>query len=412
MATPLRPLVLRSSPIPRAIVSRSAQCQRLAPHRQWRRSLHNAPISQPPAPPDYAFAFDIDGVLLRSSAALPGATKALTYLQSKRIPFILLTNGGGKSEQERVADLQDKLGVPLSTSNFIQSHTPFADMTHHHDQTVLVAGGDRDKCQRVAEGYGFKSVVTPGDILTAYPDIWPFAKVFRDYYSSFAKPLPHPIATDITHDLTSRLKIDAIFVYNDPRDWGLDASIILDTLLSHAGYIGTLSSKNGDTSLPNNGYLQDSPPPLYYSNPDLWWASSYHASRLGQGGFAAAFSGLWAAATNGAALTNTQTFGKPHQGTYEFAERILMRYRKGLVGQVGLNAPLRRVFMVGDNPESDIKGANRYKSGSGVRWSSVLVKTGVWREGTAPSEASEYTVDGVWDAVRLGIEEAGGRVEE
>jgi HAD superfamily hydrolase (TIGR01456 family) len=284
-------------------------------------------------------------------------------------------------------------------------------MTHHHDQTVLVAGGDYNKCQKVAQEYGFKSVVTPGDIITAYPQIWPFAKVFKDYYASFAQPLPTPIATDITHDLSDRLKIDAIFVYNDPRDWGLDATIILDTLLSHKGYIGTLSPSNGDVSRPNQGYLQDDQPPLYYSNPDLWWAASYHLSRLGQGGFAAAFDGLWASATNGAELTNKQFFGKPHQGTYEFAERMLMRYRKKTLGQIGLNSPLRRVFMVGDNPESDIRGANGFQSSNGTRWSSVLVKTGVWREGTVPSCTPEYTVQGVWDAVQLGIEEAGGKVD-
>lgn len=62
--------------------------------------------------PDFAFAFElsgallvfeprltlvsIDGVLLRSSDPLSRAHKALSYLQSQRIPFILLTNGGGR----------------------------------------------------------------------------------------------------------------------------------------------------------------------------------------------------------------------------------------------------------------------------------------------------------------------------
>jgi hypothetical protein len=62
--------------------------------------------------PDFAFAFElsgfllileprltlvsIDGVLVRSSDPLSRAHKALSYLQSQRIPFILLTNGGGR----------------------------------------------------------------------------------------------------------------------------------------------------------------------------------------------------------------------------------------------------------------------------------------------------------------------------
>ncbi|KAK4495113.1 hypothetical protein PRZ48_013440 [Zasmidium cellare] len=366
----------------------------------WRRQYQTTPAS---AIPDHAFAFDIDGVLVRSSAPLPGASQALKYLQAQRIPFILLTNGGGKSEEERVSDLQNKLDVELDTSMIVQSHTPFADLTDLHDKTVLVAGGDYDKCQLAAQNYGFKNVVTPGDIVNAYPDIWPFSKVFLDYYKSFAKPLPKPI---IPHSTSAdALKIDAVFVYNDPRDWGLDAHIILDALLSESGYLGTVSKKNGNVSLPNKGYLQDSQPPLYYSNPDMWWATSYHLSRLGQGGFTAAFDGLWNSVTGGAQLPKT-IIGKPHQETYEFAERRLRAHRKQLFGQVGLNDPLRRVYMIGDNPESDIQGANNYRSPYGSHWTSVLIKTGVWKEGTVPAHKPHVIRENVLDAVQWAVEDA------
>ena len=97
----------------------------------------------------------IDGVLLRSSDALPRAHKALSHLQSQRIPFILLTNGGGRHESERVAELSSKLNVPIDTSMFVQSHTPFADMHNFKDKTVMVVGGEEDKCRRVAEAYGY-----------------------------------------------------------------------------------------------------------------------------------------------------------------------------------------------------------------------------------------------------------------
>ncbi len=91
---------------------------------------------------------------MRSSDALPRAHQSLSYLQAQRIPFILLTNGGGKHESERVADLSRKLHVPLDTSMFVQSHTPFADMDHYKDKTVMVVGGSEDKCRQVAEAYG------------------------------------------------------------------------------------------------------------------------------------------------------------------------------------------------------------------------------------------------------------------
>jgi HAD superfamily hydrolase (TIGR01450 family) len=107
---------------------------------------------------DFAFAFDIDGVLLRSSKNLPGASKALRFLHKHSIPFILLTNGGGKHESERVAELSKKFDVPLSIENFVQSHTPFQDMAHGSetyeplkDKTVLVTGGEAGKTRTIAE---------------------------------------------------------------------------------------------------------------------------------------------------------------------------------------------------------------------------------------------------------------------
>lgn len=97
-------------------------------------------------------------MLLRSSAALPRAPETLELLTKNRIPFILLTNGGGKHEAERVEELAKVLGLPLDTSMFIQSHTPFADLAHGNEETaalkdkcILVIGGERDTCRTVAE---------------------------------------------------------------------------------------------------------------------------------------------------------------------------------------------------------------------------------------------------------------------
>ena len=146
------------------------------------------------------------------------------------------------------------------------------------------------------------------------------------------------------------LKVDAILVFNDPRDWILDTQVILDLLLSHAGYLGSLSSKNGDASLPNRGYQQDGQPPIYFSNPDLFWAAAYHLPRLGQGGFREAFEGIWSAVTGGekmGVMLEKRMFGKPFQGTYEFAEKRLEGHREHLLqGGAGLGA-MKNVYMVG-----------------------------------------------------------------
>ncbi|KAI9716221.1 MAG: hypothetical protein M1812_005446 [Candelaria pacifica] len=376
-----------------------------------RRTLQTTSFPPQNNTPDFAFAFDIDGVLLRQSSPLPRAHKTLSYLQKNNIPFILLTNGGGKHESERVAELSGKLGVELSTDLFVQSHTPFQSLVGGdgekeglRDKCVLVMGGEGDRCRGVAERYGFRNIITPADLLTDSPSIWPFAADLLPHYASFAHPLPLPICTTASPSDTSKptLKIDAIFVYTDPRDWALDTSILLDILLSSQGYIGTLSPQNNNPKLPNRGYQQDNQPKLYYSNPDLWWAAGYHLPRLGQGGFRESFEGVWKAATGGANLEK-EILGKPTQGTFEFAEERMVRQRRKIAGGKG---GLRNVYMIGDNPESDIRGANEYKSPFGSRWYSVLVRSGVFNGGE-PAHTPKVVVDDVWDAVRWGLEREG-----
>ena len=52
------------------------------------------------------------------SNAIPAGARALKRLHENKIPYILLTNGGGKWEPDRVAELSDRLGVNVfSASN-------------------------------------------------------------------------------------------------------------------------------------------------------------------------------------------------------------------------------------------------------------------------------------------------------
>ena len=189
----------------------------------------------------------------------------------------------------------------------------------------------------------------PADIITANPNIMPF--VHPSNYESYARPLPRPLATKRPPSSNS-LKVDAIFVFNDPRDWALDIQLIIDLLLSKSGIIGTLSELNGSFSLPNRGYQQDGQPPLYFSNPDLFWAAEFHLPRLGQGGFRKAVEGVWSAMTggpeNGVVLQKTM-IGKPHRATFAYAEEVLNKHRKALFSSSTSDGmlPLKRVYMIG-----------------------------------------------------------------
>ena len=200
------------------------------------------------------------------------------------------------------------------------------------------------------------------------------------------------------------MQISAVLVFHDPRDWALDTTILLDLLLSHKGYLGTRSALNGNLTLPNNGYQQDGQPPLIFSNSDLFWAAEWHLSRLGQGGFKEAFEGVWKAATSGAELKK-ELWGKPFANTYAFAEKKLISQRSIILG-ARVKAGLKDVYMIGDNPESDIRGANTFDSPTGATWRSILVKTGVYENGE-PAHKPNAIVDDVWDAVEWGLKKSG-----
>ena len=102
-------------------------------------------------------------------------------------------------------------------------------------------------------------------------------------------------------------------------------------------------------------------------------------------------------------------FGKPYRGTFAFAEQRLERHRYTLIGpgrsKIGTEG-LKRVYMVGDNPESDILGANEFVSKGGSQWHSVLVRSGVY-DGGKPVHKPDVVVGDVWDAVEWGLEREG-----
>ena len=241
--------------------------------------------------------------------------------------------------------------------------------------TVLVVGGEGEKCREVAKGYGFKDVVTPGDIIKDNEATTPFRKLTTEER-----------ANSIKRDFGDT-KIEAIFVFADSRDWAGDIQIILDLAMSKDGYIGTLSE------------TFDEGPPIYFSHSDIVWSAAHDNVRLGMGALRKMIEMLFKDVTKGKEL-DTIAFGKPQIGTFQFATRLLQQWRKD---EHHINAPPDTVYFVGDTPESDIRGTNMFNEKSKNDWYSILVRTGVFQEGTEPAYKPRITVDTVLDAVNHGI---------
>lgn len=328
----------------------------------------------------FALAFDIDGVLVRGGRAIPEAVEAMKYVNGGnpygvKIPYIFVTNGGGKTEEERCIDLGKQLGLEVSSGQFICGHTPMREMAQMYN-TVLVVGGVGEKCREVAEGYGFKDVVTPGDIIKTREDVTPFRQLTEEEYRNSRK-----------RDLENTV-IDAIFVFADSRDWAGDQQIILDVLMSKGGRLGTRSE------------VFDEGPPVYFSHNDVVWATSHEHVRIGMGALRTSLEALYKAVT-GKEL-HTIAFGKPQLDTFAFATRLLKQWRKDTHG---IDKPPQTVYFVGDTPESDIRGTNEFnqseKGDSQTEWFSILVKTGVYQAGTVPSYPPRKTCDDVLAAVKF-----------
>lgn len=295
-------------------------------------------------------------------------------------PYIFLTNGGGKSEEERCADLSRQLELEVSPGQFICGHTPMRELATQY-RTVLVVGGEGEKCREVAETYGFRDVITPGDILKANHHTAPFRKLSDMDYANSRNLLERGDLKDVV--------IEAIFVFADSRDWASDLQIILDIAMSKGGRLET-RSKTFDES-----------PPIYFSHNDIVWSAGHEHPRLGMGALRQIVENTFTSVTGGKKL-ETLAFGKPQIPTFEFATRLLKQWRAHHHGLKDGRAP-RTVYFVGDTPESDIQGTNLMNERSEEEWYSILVKTGIYEDGTVPAFEPKITVNTVLDAVNHGI---------
>lgn len=348
------------------------------------------PLTDPDVAEDFAFAFDIDGVLIRGGQVIPQAVEAMKVLNGEnkygvKVPYIFLTNGGGKTEAERCKDLSAQLEIEVSTGQFICGHTPMRELAEQH-RTVLVVGGEGEKCREVAEGYGFSDVITPGDIIKANAATAPFRKL---------TPLEHSNSRDLlerTGGDLSKIVIEAVFVFADSRDWASDLQIIIDVAMSKGGRLETRSE------------TFDEGPPVYFSHNDTLWASQHEHARLGMGALRRIVEVVFSDVTSGKGVLRAHSFGKPQVPTFEFATRLLQRWREDRHGLTSGATPPDTVYFVGDTPESDIRGTNAMDAVSKNEWYSILVKTGVYQDGTVPTYVPRVTVDTVLEAVNHGIE--------
>ncbi|KAK4160320.1 HAD-like domain-containing protein [Cladorrhinum sp. PSN259] len=318
-----------------------------------------------------AFAFDIDGVLVHGDRLIPEGKKVLDMLNGDnelgiKIPHIFLTNGSGKPEVARTQQLSKILQNPVNVEQFIQSHTPMRALAEYY-KTVLVVGGEGYKCREVAEQYGFEDIIVPNDIVAWDESIAPY-RVFTEEERASSRPRDF-----------SKINIEAIMVFSDSRDYATDMQIIIDLLRSENGRLGTVAKDPISQRIP-----------IYFSQGDFLCPTEHPHPRMSQGAFRIGLEAMYKALT-GVDLERV-VYGKPELATYKYADEVIASWMDVIHGEERIP---ENIYMIGDNPASDIVGGNMYG------WNTCLVRTGVFQGGENDEEnpANFGVFANVWEAV-------------
>ncbi|GAV71379.1 Hydrolase_like domain-containing protein/Hydrolase_6 domain-containing protein [Cephalotus follicularis] len=340
------------------------------------RSFSNSPSQSTRA--SFGIAFDIDGVVLLGSTPIGGSPQAFKRLYDDsgalKIPYIFLTNGGGFPESRRAFELSQLLGVNISASQVVQGHSPFKQFSNVYENKLVVAVGKGEPAAVMSE-YGFKNVLSMDEYASHFDNIDPLAP----YKKLIFKQTINEMAPKV--DVRSQ-KVEATFIVSDPVDWSRDIQVLCDILRTGG--------------LPGKEIGQ--PPPLYFANDDLEYQANFPSERLGMGAFRIALESIFSR-IHPNSLKYT-AFGKPNPLVFRNAETVLKQLVSSLLAMDHANVGshhFKTLYMIGDNPSVDIKGAQQ----AGHRWFSILTRTGVFK---GKENHTEFPADLVVDTIEEAVD--------
>jgi HAD superfamily hydrolase (TIGR01456 family) len=313
-------------------------------------------------------ALDIDGVVLRGGKLIPGAKETIQKMVKEKVPFIFITNGGGVTEEEKATGLSEKLEITVSSDQILLCHTPFRALVNKYRKSpVLIIGNP--SCLNVAKAYGFEQAYDTTFFFDNSPGLLAVRKHPNYGNSDVASHLPlQPLPT-----------IEATFIFDDSPDWLLDMQILSDILVS------TKSSASASSSHPAK-YQRV---PVFASNADIVYATDYSLPRFTQGAFVESFRHLFQLYHH--IPLEVTYYGKPYDIQYKYAEEMIAKQSEKL----GYSSLPLVYYGVGDNPKSDIQGANA----AGDHWHSILVKTGLYQTKGEVDNDHEHPADHVCHSI-------------
>ncbi|KAL4463558.1 hypothetical protein ABPG72_018813 [Tetrahymena utriculariae] len=351
-----------------------------------------------------AIVSDIDGVLILGSTPIQEGTEVIKMMQKPlselapnkfadekdmRLPFILLTNGGGMSEDNFVLKINKIHNLTSDESNqlrkeqLILNYTPLKTVIQNQYQDKVILVGGHGKSEDIALYMGAKKYITVTEYLNIYPNIAPikYSKQCQDTLQEVSQRLgmtPEELLKD-------HLQISAIFLLYDPDKWEEYIQLITDILTTDDG------------SISKTQYLPqfEQHIPLYCTSNDLTYQDTFRLPRIVFGCFNIALKSVYKLLYNRELKINQ--YGKPSPLTYQYAEmhcrNLIQEYNKKSPGK---KYEISNFYMIGDNPSSDIQGAIN------AGWTSILVRTGVFKFGENSEQfPAKHVCQNVKEAIQL-----------
>ena len=121
----------------------------------------------------------------------------------------------------------------------------------------------------------------------------------------------------------------------------------------------------------HHGESYDTQLPIYNACSDFFYVGQHHHPRLGAGSFKHVLENVYSHIHSNE--LKQVLYGKPMRTSFDYVTRLLEKQKESF----GHTNPLQTLYMVGDNPDTDIKGAND----AGGRWKSILTETGIYQSG-------------------------------
>lgn len=315
--------------------------------------------------------FDIDGVLIRGWDLLPNAKESLKKVHDSGVPYLFVTNNGMDTEDERAKILSKQFDIPVTNKSMVLNHSALQNHANDFgDELVLVTGYSRTDLREVLRSYGFKNVALISEFAACHPHA-----------------LPNKKYPEVKDRAWADKPVAAVVVVETPENWHEDLQVVCD-LLRSTGDINELAEDNKQ-------HVK-----LFNCNFDFTYAEHFHTARFGPGAFIQLLDVLFHESTG--RHIEIIRHGKPNKPAYGIAAKKLQAQldalAKELPGGEQKSHKLKHVYAVGDNPKSDVRGANS----AGNIWRSILVCTGVYKGGVKSNDKEDpahYVVEGVGEAV-------------